>query len=194
MEALKCPSPAEHDGEENAAYKSIVGTLFVCTGPGRCADPLICAPTLFPAPGAARHPLVFCFRQQWKARRAELEVLAVRAVTATDAAKRIPVLLDTTLLRAWPPPQLAAADATPAASNEAHPALVDEFDIRLVLTQLWTAKTGRALPPWSGQVCALLGLPALHHEHQLELGEFCAYHLRDVVFNLDMLARRGRAR
>ena len=34
----------------------------------------------------------------------------------------------------------------------------------------------------------MLNLPALHHEHQLELGEFCAYHLRDVVFNLDMLA------
>ena len=54
--------------------------------------------------------------------------------------------------------------------------------------QLWTTKTVRALPPWSGWVCAMLNLPALHHEHQLEFGECCAYHLRDVLFNLDMLA------
>ena len=27
----------------------------------------------------------------------------------------------------------------------------------------------------------------MHHPHQMSLGQFCAYHLREVTFNLDML-------
>ena len=41
MEALKCPAPSLNNGEDNAVFKSLIGTLIKCPGPGRCADPLI---------------------------------------------------------------------------------------------------------------------------------------------------------
>lgn len=78
MEALKCPSPELNCGEDNAAYKCVIGTLLRCPGPGRCADPLMFAPALFPVPGKRHDPQQYCCRQQWKARRAEIEVLAVQ--------------------------------------------------------------------------------------------------------------------
>ena len=40
MEALKCPLPTLNNGEDNAVFKSLIGTLIKCPGPGHCADPL----------------------------------------------------------------------------------------------------------------------------------------------------------
>ena len=42
MEALKCPLPSLNNGEDNAVFKSLIGTLIKCPGPGHCADPLCC--------------------------------------------------------------------------------------------------------------------------------------------------------
>ena len=42
MEALKCPLPSLNNGEDNAVFKSLIGTLQKCPGPGHCADPLCC--------------------------------------------------------------------------------------------------------------------------------------------------------
>ena len=46
-------------------------------------------------------PSTFSCRLQWKARRAEIEVLARQAESLADMAKRIPVLADTTLVRSF---------------------------------------------------------------------------------------------
>ena len=42
-------------------------------------------------------------------------------------------------------------------------------------------------PPWASRILEYLG-HVLHHPTQLTLAEFAAFHLRDVVFNLDMLS------
>ncbi|MED5469906.1 MAG: hypothetical protein VX542_06520, partial [Cyanobacteriota bacterium] len=47
MEALKCPLPSLNNGEDNAVFKSLLGTLIKCPGPGHCADPLFCKAGFF---------------------------------------------------------------------------------------------------------------------------------------------------
>ena len=48
------------------------------------------------------------------------------------------------------------------------------------------SKSGQAFPPFAPIVLQCLGV-ALHHPHQIGLAQFCAYHLRDVIYNLDMI-------
>jgi len=47
MEALRCPPPSLNNGEDNAVFKSLIGTLIKCPGAGRCADPLFCSAGFF---------------------------------------------------------------------------------------------------------------------------------------------------
>ena len=91
LEALRCSPPDMNNGEDNAMYKTLMGTLLACPGQSRCNDPLLYRPAFFPP----TDPTTFNCRQQWKARRAEIELLAVRAEEKSNAAKRIPVLADT---------------------------------------------------------------------------------------------------
>ena len=42
-------------------------------------------------------------------------------------------------------------------------------------------------PPWASRILEYLG-HVLHHPTQLTLAEFAAFHLRDVIFNFDMLS------
>ena len=99
LEALRCSPPDMNNGEDNAMYKTLMGTLLTCPGQSRCNDPLLYRPAFFPP----TDPTTFNCRQQWKARRAEIELLAVRAEEKSNAAKRIPVLADTTLCRTHSP-------------------------------------------------------------------------------------------
>ncbi len=57
----------------------------------------------------------------------------------------------------------------------------------LCFTQMWIHKSGQAFPPFARTVLEYLD-KNIHHPHQLSLAQFCAYHLREVIFNLDMLA------
>ena len=133
-EALKCPLPSLNNGEDNAVFKSLLGTLIKCPGPGHCADPLFCRAGFFqvtlPEPStqttaselpdwidhdrfttykcplgiqrrnhADNVPSTFSCRLQWKARRAEIKVLAKQAVSLSNDAKRISVLANNTVLR-----------------------------------------------------------------------------------------------
>ena len=43
-----CERENVNEGEENAQFKAMHCTLLRCPGVGLCADPLMCAPTLFP--------------------------------------------------------------------------------------------------------------------------------------------------
>ena len=47
MEALRCPQPSLNNGEDNAVFKSLIGPLIKCPGPGHCADPLFCRAGFF---------------------------------------------------------------------------------------------------------------------------------------------------
>ena len=62
-----------NEGEENAAYKAFHCSLLRCPGPGQCADPLMCREVLFPSTTGR-----YCFRSHWRAREAEILVLALR--------------------------------------------------------------------------------------------------------------------
>ena len=174
LEALKCPTPDLNNGEDNAAFKSLLGTLLTCPGRGHCNDPLLARKTLFQCsyPSSEDEAPVFTCRHQWRARRAEIEVLACRAEAAANAAKRIPVLADVTLVR----------------SHRA--SLAGTAQVRwpqwLCFTQLWMQKSQSGYPCWAPCILEYLG-HKMHHAAQLSLAEFAAFHLRDVIFNLDML-------
>ena len=43
-----CEKDNVNEGEENAQFKAMHCTLLRCPGVGLCADPLMCAATLFP--------------------------------------------------------------------------------------------------------------------------------------------------
>ena len=117
-------------------------------------------------------PPEFSCRLQWKARRAEIETLANKAQNATEQAKRIPVLADVVNLRTLSRPASSVAKPT--------------WRFILCFTQLWIQKFNRAYPPWAPCVLEFLG-HAMHHSTQISLAAFAAYHLRDKIFNLDML-------
>ena len=71
---------------------------------------------------------VFTCRHQWKARRADIEVLVRRAEEKSDRANRIPVLADVTLLR---------SHREPAATVSGHQKNTLSWSDWLVYTQLW---------------------------------------------------------
>jgi len=230
MEALKCPLPNLNKGEDNAVFKSLIGTLIKCPGRGHCADPLFCKVGFFqvtvpvssnqtPAsdlPDWIDHnrftprkcPLRisrrthadnvhsdFSCRLQWKARRAEIEILAKQATDFANDAKRIPVLADTTLVRGFqrgsaerPADPLPAAERTPHGRSATQPVhSPPTWRFLVCLTQMWMKKTGQAFPPFARLVLEYIG-NNIHHPHQMSLAQFSAYHLREIIYNLDMLA------
>jgi len=230
MEALKCPLASLNNGEDNAVFKSLIGTLIKCPGPGRCADPLFCKAGFFQVTVpessnqtaaselphwiehvkcpvrerfcAVKCPLsisrkthaddaasTFSCRLQWKARRAEIEVLATQAADLSNDAKRIPVLADTTLLRGWQSGSAVRPARTTAHEDSAEHAVqsAPKWRLLLCLTQMWMKKCGQAFPPFAPKVLECIG-SNIHHRHQMSLAQFSAYHLREIIYNLDMLA------
>ena len=95
LEALMFVPPGETTKEENALYKHIVGSLLRCTCAESCSDPLLFQ-SLFSRSGSAAKPGLWCCRFTWKARRAELEILATRGEEKTARARRVPCIHDTT--------------------------------------------------------------------------------------------------
>lgn len=175
LEALKCPSPAANAGEDNAVFKSLIGSLLRCPGQGHCSDPLLCSPCFFQVsrPSTTSVAPIFNCRSQWKARRAEIETVANKAEIALDQAKRISVIADCTMLRTF---------RISSISSAVQPA----WRFLLCLTQLWIQKFSRGYPPWASCVLEFYGF-AMHHPSQISLAEFAAYRLREKIFNLDML-------
>ena len=115
-------------------------------------------------------------RHQWKARRADIEVLARRAEDKTDRAKRIHLLADVTLLRSYP---------ESAATMSGHLKNTLSWSDWLVYTELWMRIGQTGYPPWASRILENLGhVP--HPPTQLTFAEFAAFHLRDVIFNFDM--------
>ena len=172
LEALKCAPPTKGNREDNAIYKSLIGTLLTCPGPGCCTDPLLFRPAFFQT-----GPRTYSVHKQWFARRNEIKYLMNEAERKQNAAKRIPVLLDTTLLRGWS----HGGAAQPVTSGVTSSFLI-------CWAQLCKMKTGTAADPrWARIVLAHLGYE-MNHPDQLHLAEFCAWHLYQVLDNVDNLA------
>ena len=230
MEALRCPLPGLNNGEDNAVFKSLIGTLIKCPGPGHCADPLLCKTgffqvtvpesstqthtnelpdwidhehlTPYPCPlrisrrtHADNVPATFSCRLHWKARRAEIELLAKQAASLSHDSKRIPVLADTALLRGFqnhraarPAHAVPTTVKTPHGHSAAQPVnSPPTWRFLVCFTQVWMQKSGEAFPPFARTVLAYID-KSIHHAHQMSLAQFCAYHLREIIYNLDMLA------
>ena len=91
-------------------------------------------------------PATFSCRLQWKARRAEIELLAKQAADLSHDAKRIPVLADTTLVRGFQ----SGSAAQPAYSPPTW-----RFLVRFM--QMWLQKSGEAFPPFACIVLDYMG-------------------------------------
>ena len=84
-----------NEGEENAMFKAFHCSLLRCPGKDQCADPLLCAPVLFPGKDGK-----FRFRPAWRARESEILTLARRGHAKKVRARRLETLHDTTLCKA----------------------------------------------------------------------------------------------
>ena len=90
----KCERENVNGGEENAQFKAFHCSLVRCPGVGMCADPLMCAPTLFPnSHGSYR------FQPAWRARESEIKTLARRGYAKKMKARRFETLHDTSLCK-----------------------------------------------------------------------------------------------
>ena len=52
---------------------------------------------------------------------------------------------------------------------------------------MWIKKSGQPFPPFARTVLEYMG-NNMHHPHQMSLAQFSAHHLREIIYNLDMLA------
>jgi len=89
-----CMRENVNEGEENAQFKAFHCSLLRCPGVGMCADPLLCAPALWPNSRG-----VYRFRRAWRAREKEILVLAMRGQKKKMKARRFETLHDTTLCK-----------------------------------------------------------------------------------------------
>ena len=177
LEALKFQPPGETTKEENALYKHIVGSLLRCTCAGSCSDPLLFKPLLGRS-GSVAKPAKWCWTFTWKARRAELEVLATRGEEKTARARRVPCIHDTTVTRGWLPDA-----ASTCSQGKAPPPLL----LRATLAQYSCARFGMIFPDEFAPLLQLSGI-ANTNPDQLTLAEFTALRTRRLVQNLDMMA------
>ena len=89
---------------------------------------------------------------------------------------------------AQPTDHLPAAVTTSTSHSAAQPVQSPPtWRFLVCLSQMWMKKTGQAFPPFARIVLEYMG-NNIHHPHQISLAQFSAYHLREIIYNLDMLA------
>ena len=177
-----CPRSDARDGEDYACWMATLFTPLRCPGRGGCADPLQCSTALVEktmpskqssgAKESATHQRTsHSFAVAWRLRRAEIQVLARRGRAKSDAAKRIPVVMDTTLCKRWCPDDVT---------------LVHGLLQRLTIHQLFftRGRSGTCVERLVDLVLDAWGVPTGHHPHQLHVAEFCACKSVDVIMNI----------
>jgi len=177
--------------------KAILFGLVECEGPGFCNHigrfGAILGPGPSSCPADKAGVQLLTFESFWRARRAQIEILANEAQKRSDKAKRIPVLRDTTLFKTWLP-NVPSQHSTRVRSIRAAvkdscrernlPPRVPER-ILLFLCSKHERCSGRDL---DGCESIYWG----HHEDQPTEEEFCAFIAREVVTNLDLSAEARR--
>ena len=150
-----------------------MATLFTplrCPGPGGCADPLQRSATLMRQKADERRPGC-SFALAWRARRAEILTHAGRGESKTTAAKRIPVVRDSTLCKRWASSEIALSGSS-----------LQRATVRQLCSR-WGA-SALCLQRVVDLVMELWGVPTGHHPHQLHLAEFCAHQCAEVISNV----------
>ena len=177
-----CERETVNDGEENAAYKAFHCSLLRCPGPGQCADPLMCQEVLFPN-AAGR----YCFRQHWRAREAEILVLAARGQEKKLRARRLETLADTTLCKGQP---VGMRGGAPEHIMEAALCRIEVLRIFRQKIRILCSSNQTCL-----RVCVerpvdlilqLTGIPSLWHPDQLHLAEWQAMQQLEFIFNVTL--------
>ena len=188
-----CPRSDAGHGEDYGCWMATLFTPLRCPGPGGCADPLQCSAALVEQTmprrqgGGAREPAArqraaYSFALAWRLRGAEIQGLARRGRAKTDASKRIPVAMDTTLCKRWCPEE----------STLAH-SLLQRATVHQMLYQRGRSATCVERPV--DLILEAWGVPTGHHPHQLYVDEFCACKSVDVIMNIDLgVASRNTAK
>ena len=208
MEALRCPPPSLNNGEDNAVFKSLIGTLIKCPGPGCCADPLFCKPGFLPVTVAESSTQTalppWIDHRSCKPQKCPLTI--TRKTHPDNAAPTVSCRLQWRARRsqinilakqaaelcnkAKRIPVLADTALIRGYQNSSagQPARTDgagqparrppEWRLLVCLNQMWTSKTGQAFPSFAPKVFDFLG-HSMHHPHQISLAQFSAYHLRE---------------
>ena len=167
------------DGEENARYKLTLFGLLRCPGTGACADPVsLSASYLCPGPSKSvtrQDVPVFLFGPAWKARQAEVEILADEAERKIKLNKKLPTLVDCTAFRCLQLKKMSL--------------------VHVLVRQLFYYNHTKQEYAGTYNFCKLVGLVcsyleadsgALFAEEQLHLCEFVGHRTRDMVLRLDM--------
>ena len=186
----QCKRSDVNGGEDNAVYKAYYHSCVHCPGAEQCANLLMYQELLYPRidhiallqsrPDAKG--MQTRFGPAWKARRAELEVLADRAQKKHDDAKRIGVIQDTTSFKGVLIPRTANA---PDAATE-H--IFENKMLQLLIQQavLHTMKHGNCLERVMTMLMEYLAIPLPWHPDQAHLAEWQASSTRQILLNLDL--------
>ena len=185
-----------NEGEENAQFKAFHCSLIRCPGAGMCADPLMCAPTVFPNDRG-----VYRYRPAWRARQAEILALATTGYEKKMKARRFETLHDTTICKVYKSTRvLQSTDSSNATAvlEEHTPETKTAHRILQIDIQRWIRSAIRyrrenapaESPSNYGyaeriihRILSLLGCP-LWHDDQLHLAEWQALQQIEYLFNL----------
>jgi hypothetical protein len=197
----QCARSDVNQGEEDAIYKSAFWTCVHCPGSDECANPLIYGPMLFPydedideSNNADKPTATKRFAPAWKARRAEIEVLADRAALKHDMAKRIGVIRGCAAFKGVLLSNISLAQAktidrsaaTERATNLSADADTEHvFDVRMqqiiiqqLVRQTWRRAT--CLERVMTGVMVYLGVPLPWRPDQAHIAEWQAYSAREL--------------
>lgn len=156
-----CP-PCTHDSmEEHAEYNLVLFGDTFCPGPGCCSDPLMFRNFAFKP---QRRQTLHAFSPGWKAEKAFINVLAVKAEKKEQLSHKIAVT------KTWWPPFV-----TP-----------QQLFFAVTLKRMFFLKCPGAWDILHQTVCNYLHQPSGMHEQQLHLSEFNALPSRLLMKNLNL--------
>ena len=177
----QCQQQHVDNGEANALYKAILFTPLRCMGPDHCADVQQCRHALFADPKGR-----FTFRQGWRARRAQIEVLADSAQAKLDREQRIPVIKDTTTFKDW---EVQTPDDGANAQLRRKNVGLRDIVRQLIFRAADAAPLEQMHVNSEQPICYVLEYLNVHsgrHPDQMFLAEFAAVKAREILFNVDM--------
>ena len=193
IDGIQCPTWTQ-DPEQNSLLKSILFAPWKCDNPMSCgivtnfqhmlscrtckrgthdaAQPAGTASASRSAPQQAKY--MYTFERAWRLRCSEIHVLAKRADSRCQAAKKKLVLADTVLFAEMKEPKGKIQH------GEDTKQIFRTFTITRLQRRM-PAEASRRILAFSGDMCAW-------HDEQCTLAEFCAYMARDVLAHIELSA------
>ena len=177
-----CERETVNEGEENAAYKAFHCSLLRCPGPEQCANPSMCRDVLFQDASGK-----WCFRAHWRARQAEILVLAVRGYEKKLRARRVEVLADTSLYK-----RQSGEGLDSATEHVTNPRMCQIDVLRMFRQKVKRRSDAQQSCP---RVCLeraidlilqFTGVPSLWHPDQLHVSEWQALQELEFIFNVTL--------